>query len=267
MTQRRAPITIPEALRSARETRALEIGAGILPRAVSLFREQFPGKAALIVTDSIAWQVAGRHVADVFRTAAQACLEPFVYTNPNLYAEHDYVLQLENALKPTEAIPIAVGAGTINDLTKLAAHRAGRPYMCVATAASMDGYTAFGASITHNGSKQTFVCPAPQAVLADLDIVRAAPPELNASGYADLLAKTTAGADWILADALGVEAIALEAWHIVQSGLREMLSRPEGIGAGDANAISRLLQGLMLAGFAMQSAQTSRAASGAEHQF
>src|SRR5438552_13661325 len=117
MTQRRAPITIPEALRSARETRALEIGTGILPRAVSLFREQFPGKTALIVTDSIAWQVAGRHVADAFRAAAQACLEPFVYRDPNLYAEHDYVLRLENVLKSGDAVPIAVGAGTINDLT------------------------------------------------------------------------------------------------------------------------------------------------------
>ena len=28
--------------------------------------------------------------------------------------------------------------------------------MCVATAASMDGYTAFGASITAEGAKQTF---------------------------------------------------------------------------------------------------------------
>ena len=53
---------------------------------------------------------------------------------------------------------------------ELAAHRAGREsYLCVATAASMDGYTAFGASITHEGAKQTFSCPAPRAVVADLD--------------------------------------------------------------------------------------------------
>ena len=262
-----SPITIAEALRSARETRALEIGAGILPRAVTIFREQFPGRTALIVTDSITWKIAGHQVADSFRLAGQASLEPFVYTEQNLYAEHDYVERLEGALKPNDAIPVAVGAGTVNDLTKLAAHRAGRSYMCVATAASMDGYTAFGASITHNGSKQTFVCPAPRAVLADLDIVRAAPHELTASGYADLLAKTTAGADWILADALGVEPIHPEAWRIVQGGLRKMLSHPEGVPSGDANAISRLIEGLMLAGFAMQAAQTSRAASGAEHQF
>src|SRR5205823_5255621 len=98
-------------------------------------------------------------------------------------------------------------SGSINDLTKLASHQLNRPYMCVATAASMDGYAAFGASITRNGIKDTFACPAPRMVLADLEILSAAPPELNAAGYADLLAKVTAGADWILADAVGAERI------------------------------------------------------------
>ena len=92
-------------------------------------------------------------------------------------------------------------------MTKLAAHRTGRRYVAVGTAASMDGYTAYGASITYNGSKQTFPCPAPIAVVADLDVMRAAPAELNAAGYADLMAKTVAGADWLLADAVGNEAI------------------------------------------------------------
>src|ERR1041385_9167602 len=152
-----------------------------------MFREQFGARPALIVTDSIVWGLAGETVTDSFAATSPPCLEQFIYRDANLYAEFGYVEQLETVLKGTDAIPVAVGSGTINDLTKLAAHRAGRPYMCVATAASMDGYTAFGASITHKGSKQTFVCPAPKAVLADLNIISAAPPEMNASGYADFL--------------------------------------------------------------------------------
>jgi glycerol-1-phosphate dehydrogenase [NAD(P)+] len=261
------PVTLAEALSSARETRALEIGSGIISRTARLFREQFGDRPALVVTDSVTRGIAGDEVVNSFGAGSDVCLGPFVYSDPKLYAEFGYVTQLEEALKQNDSIPVAVGSGTINDLTKLAAHRVGRPYMCVATAASMDGYTAFGASITHKGSKQTFVCPAPQAVLADLKIIQAAPAEMNASGYADLLAKTTAGADWILADALGAELIQPEAWRIVQGGLREMLAEPQGVPIGETNAISHLTTGLMLAGFAMQSAQSSRAASGAEHQF
>src|SRR5947208_5155528 len=144
---------------------------------------------------------------DSFRLASHPSPEPFIYRDQNLYAEFGYVAQLESVLNTTNAIPIAVGAGTINDLTKLAAHRTGRPYMCVTTAASMDGYTAFGASITCNGSKQTFQCSAPKAVLADLEVICAAPGNMNAWGYADLIAKVPAGADWIIADALGVEPL------------------------------------------------------------
>jgi len=160
-----------------------------------------------------------------------------------------------------------VGSGTINDLTKLAAHRAGRPYLAVATAASMDGYTAFGASIDCSGSKQTINCPAPTGVVADLDVICAAPAEMNAAGYADLLAKTTAGADWLVADALGVEAIDRTAWAIVQGGLREAVANPAGVRARNLEAVRQLTEGLMLGGFAMQSAKSSRPASGAEHQF
>jgi glycerol-1-phosphate dehydrogenase [NAD(P)+] len=179
-----------------------------------------------------------------------------------------FVAEVEAMLRAHHAIPIAVGAGTVNDLVKLAAHRTGREsYLCVATAASMDGYTAFGASITHEGAKQTFDCPAPRAVVADLDIICRAPPAMTASGYADLSAKVTAGADWILADALGAEAIDARAWAIVQGGLRDALADPSGARAGAPHAIAPLVEGLMLGGFAMQWTKNSRPASGAEHQF
>jgi glycerol-1-phosphate dehydrogenase [NAD(P)+] len=131
----------------------------------------------------------------------------------------------------------------------------------------MDGYTAFGASITYRGAKQTFNCPAPRAVVADIEMIRAAPWEMTAAGYADLQAKITAGADWILADGLGVEPIEERAWDIVQGGLRDSLADPAGVRAGNVAAIGPLVEGLMLGGFAMQWTKSSRPASGAEHQF
>lgn len=259
--------TLARALAVSPETRCLELGRELLGSAPEVFRRCFKAKPAIIVADTNTFRAAGQAVQEAFTSAALPCREPFVFAEPNLYAEHTFGLRLEGVLKGTDAIPIAVGSGTINDLTKLAAHRTGRPYMVVATAASMDGYTAFGASITYQSSKQTFTCPAPTAVVADLDVIRAAPAGMNASGYADLLAKTTAGADWLLADALGAEAIHAEAWGIVQGGLRAALADPAGVASGDFEALAQLTEGLMLGGFAMQTARSSRPASGAEHQF
>jgi glycerol-1-phosphate dehydrogenase [NAD(P)+] len=101
----------------------------------------------------------------------------------------------------------------------------------------------------------------------DLKIIAAAPAPMNAWGYADLLAKITAGADWIIADALGMEAIQPEAWAIIQDPLRELVSDPSGVRHGRIEAVAKLMEGLLLGGFDMQLARTSRSASGAEHQF
>ena len=258
---------VEEALKSAKETKALWVGPGILSQVAELFREQFPGKRAAIIADNNTYRVAGQQVQEFFTKAGIGQESPYIFTNPDLHAEYSHIDDLTAFLNSNNAIPIAVGSGTINDLTKLSSYLTGRRYMCVATAASMDGYTSFGASITANAAKQTFNCPAPQACLADIDIISKAPLEMTAAGYADLFAKIVAGADWILADVLGLEPIHEQAWDIVQGGLQEALSDPSGVKNGSPDSISKLLEGLMLGGFAMQCSQTSRPASGAEHYF
>ncbi|PTY05155.1 3-dehydroquinate synthase [Opitutaceae bacterium EW11] len=260
-------LTLSEALASARETKALIVGPGVLDRAPEVFRQQFPGRRAVVVADDASFFVAGRAVSGSLRQSGLEAHPPFLFHDSNLYAEYRFVEILVESLRQHDAIPVAVGSGTINDLVKLASHRTGRPYLCVATAASMDGYTAFGASITFQGAKQTFDCPAPRAVIADLQVVCGAPSPMTASGYADLQAKITAGADWILADALGAEPIDPRAWEIVQGSLASALADPAGARTGQPSAIAPLIEGLMLGGFAMQWTRSSRPASGAEHQF
>ena len=259
---------IRHALKDARETRALQVGAGLRHAAADLFQQEFGRQPAVIVADRNTFAAAGSDVLESFRMNGIGCGEPYIFNDPDLYAEYGYFERLLEALAGrSEFVPVAVGSGTINDLVKLFAHRVGRPYLAVATAASMDGYTAFGASITRDGLKQTFECPAPVAVLADLEVIAAAPEGLNASGYADLAAKLTAGADWLVADALGVEPVDVPAWATVQERLRWWLDDPAGVRGGDRESVRRLTTGLMMGGFAMQRTRTSRPASGAEHQF
>lgn len=260
-------LSVQEALACARETQRLEIGPGAIAHVPAVFAAQFPQRTAVVIADRNTWAIAGARVHGALGAAGIAVHESFVFDDPALYAEFSYVERLLAFLQPLDVIPVAVGSGTINDLVKLAAGRLGRPYLAVATAASMDGYTAFGASITFQGAKQTFDCPAPQAVVADTEVLRTAPREMTAAGYADLQAKITAGADWIVADALAVEPIEWRAWDIVQGGLAVALADPAGAREGKTEAIAPLTEGLMLGGFAMQWTKSSRPASGAEHQF
>ena len=150
---------VENALAHATETKALRIGAGILPQSGDMFRELFPGKRAVIIADPTTLRVAGSDVRDSLAAAGVEQDQPHIFTSPDLHAEWEFVEELDAVLQRTDAIPVAVGSGTINDLVKLCSHRNGRRYMVVGTAASMDGYTSFGASITFEGAKQTFSVP------------------------------------------------------------------------------------------------------------
>ena len=259
---------IETALANATQTRALRLGRGVVDVVAAVFKEQFGGQRALVVADRTTWQVAGERVSRLLEAGGVPQDVPYIFDEPEFHAEWKYIERLEARLRQTDAIPVAVGSGTVNDLSKLSSARCGRRYMIVTTAASMDGYVAFGASITKDGCKQTFPCAAPQAVVADVDIVATAPADMTASGYADLFAKVPAGADWILADALGIEPIDPLAFGIVQDGLHDALADPAGARRGDPVALEKLIGGLLLGGFAMQAyPKSSRPASGADHQF
>ena len=258
---------VESALQRTTDTKDLFIGAGVVARTGEMFAKLFPGQKAVIIADTNTWEVAGKAVHASLEAHAIEQEEPYIFSAEDFYAEWQHVESLKARLEPTDAIAIAVGSGVLNDLTKYTSHLLSRKYMCVGTAASMDGYTAFGSSITKDGNKQTFDCPAPYGFVMDPVIAAEAPKELAASGYADLIAKIPAAADWLLADVTGNEAVDQFGWDLVQNGLRESLSAPKAVREGDVKFTEALAEGLLMSGFAMQAVQSSRPASGTEHQF
>ena len=259
---------IDAALKKADTTVYVLIAQDALKALSTCFAQCFADKPWVIVADTNTYQAAGPAVAQQMQSAGTPqAAPPLIFQEQQMHAETKYVKMIEEYLNPNRAIPIAVGSGTINDLVKVAAHNCNRQYLSVATAASVDGYTAYGSSITHNHFKQTFFCPAPKAVIGDLQIIRDAPEGMNAAGYADLIAKVPAGADWMLSDAFGDERINPGAWDLVQTELRQYVADPEGVARGDFQVLAALMEGLSMSGIAMQFAQSSRPASGAEHLF
>lgn len=257
---------IAKALAVSTDTRAFELGRNNLNKAPELFQRFFEGRKALIVADNNTWRVAGEAVYDFFK-AAGVPVERFLFEEEEFHADWDHIEQLDAAIDRSGAIVVSVGSGTINDLCKLCSHHHEQSYLTIPTAASVDGYTSFGASITKDNAKQTFSCPAPVAVLADVEVIAAAPKEMTAAGYADLAAKVPAGGEWMIADLVGTEPIVPEAWHILQDDLDELLSDPAGVAAGNLDAVGALFEGLILSGFAMQAARSSRPASCCDHLF
>jgi len=264
------PPALPSALAYATDTRHVVVRSGALDAVAESFTASFGARPAIVVADTTTYDVAGSAADRLMRRAGIDVRAAFIFPagagKPALHADYEHAVTLSEALAQHDAIPVAAGSGTINDLTKLAAHLAGRPYMVVATAASVDGYAAFGAAITRDGYKQTIACPAPRAIVADVNILAGAPAEMTAAGFGDLLGKITAGADWLVADAMGIEPVHRAAWDMVQPAARRAASETEGLRARDPGAIERLFLGLTMSGLAMQATRSSRPASGAEHQ-
>ena len=258
---------IERALRDATQTRVAVVAEGALALVGPVFRELFGDAPGIVVGDERTMAAAGDRVVANLRAAGLTVTTYVFPGEPELYAAYENVETLREALRARPGHPVAVGAGTLNDIVKRAAAELDRPYLQVGTAASMDGYAAFGASIAYRGFKNTLECPAPVGSICDLTVMAAAPATMRASGYGDLLGKLTAGADWLVADAVGVEPIHQTAWDLVQGPLRASLSRPEALAAGDVSAIGGLAEGLVMSGLAMQAHASSRPSSGSEHQF
>lgn len=248
-------IDIPAGMKTA----AFLLGEGVFGEIPALWRELFPGKTPWIIADENTWRAAGDAVSAVFKAGGVAEKSAKVFPGtPRLAPRREIADDLAAGLQGG-AVPVAVGNGVINDLCKCAASLAGVPYLCIPTAASVDGYTTAGATILQGGVKANFKCPPPLAIVADTGVLERAPKSMLSCGYGDLFSKVIAGAEWLLADALGIEPIDPTVWKLVQEPLREYLSDPTDV--------QRIFKGLANTGYSMQLYNDSRPAAGSEHLF
>lgn len=255
---------IAQAVARSANVAEIALGRGVLSDAGAIYARHFNGPACLFADDR-GWAAAGPAVEASLNAAGIKTRRHVIAATPRPKPTTDLANSLGAVLRAGET-PVSIGSGVMNDVVKYAAFQRAIPYLCVATAASMDGYTSAGAPLSENGFKKTIPCRPAKVLIADLDVICAAPPEMTGWGYGDLAGKVPAGGDWMIADALGIEPIDDVAWPLVQGGLAGWLAHPKRIRAGDPAAIEGLFVGLSLVGLAMEAHGSSRPASGADHQ-
>jgi glycerol-1-phosphate dehydrogenase [NAD(P)+] len=219
-------------------------------------------KKIAMVCDENTYEAAGKKVASLLPDLAKVILDP-----DNLHANEHGVEAAKKELDKIGDVDlmIAVGSGTVHDITRYHAYNMKIPFFSVPTAASVDGFVSTVAAMTWHGFKKSFTAVSPIVVIADSDIFKNAPMRLTASGVADLLGKYTALADWKIAHVLTGEYICKEICDLEYRALDELIQSLDGLNNGDAAAYEQLMYGLLLSGIAMQMTGNSRPASGAEH--
>ncbi len=258
--------TIRSAVTQSRKIDTIIIENDALWRVPDLLRKHLNASSAFLVADENTMAAAGDYLREIL-TEQRFSHTAYVFPGkPRLKGKVENVEAFLPRLQAHGGVPVAVGAGVINDLTRYAAFQIGKPFLSIATAASMDGYASAGSPLTQKGFKHTISCSPPRVIVADLNVISKAPKEMSSWGYGDLAGKIPAGADWLIADALEVEEIDHAAWPLVQDNLRSWLSNPAGLTKGDTAAVGALFIGLVSAGIAMEIHGSSRPASGADHQ-
>ena len=166
---------------------------------------------------------------------------------------------------PQADLYIAVGSGVINDLVKWVAYLRKKPYIAVATAASMNGYASANVAATVDGLKVLFHAEACIAVFTTPEIITGAPFELTTSGLGDVLAKPVSSADWKLNQFLFDDYHCQFSVDLLKKLEPIYLENPDKIKGKDPAACKALFDALFLSSIAMTITGTSSPASGGEH--
>jgi len=224
------------------------------------------GKRALLVADSRTWKAAGEEVASALGGRYEI-ERRLLDDGPDghIHASVALVDALEAGTDDAFDFYVAVGSGTVNDLTKALAHRRGRPYVVVATAASMNGYTSAIVALLENGLKTTRETTPPVAVFADPEILVLAPSELTMAGLGDLVSKPYCGCDWKIASLVKGEYYCPMPDRLLSVPFQRALDIFPKLADGDPEAITLLFQLLLVSGLSMAVTGTSSPASGGEH--
>jgi len=271
-------LSLEDCLKYADETRDLLLTRDALVEIPALLSKYFTFDSVCLIADENTLKAAGERVKGILEGAGVKIAGSHVFpAEPRLHADYNHVIFLKEWFSSLPGfpalVPIAAGSGTINDLVKCASAELKLPYLCVPTAASVDGYTPNGAALLMGGFKQTVPCSAPRALAADPELMARAPAWLSSSGFGDLASKIISGTDWIIAEkagalgAPGAPARNPVAWSMVQNGLANALKRSVNAAKGDGEAVKTLFQSLAITGFAMQYMKNSWPVSGSEHLF
>ena len=162
---------------------------------------------------------------------------------------------------------IGVGTGVVNDVSKMVAATAEKPYMIVGTAPSMDGYASGTSSMVRDGLKCTLKTKCPDIVVGDLDVLCNAPIDMLRAGVGDMLAKYISICEWRIGAIIKGEFFCQTSAEIVREALHKVVSLAPGLMSRDKEAVKAVMEGLVLSGIAANYAETTRAVSGGEHYF
>ncbi len=240
----------------------IRIGAAVLDGAIKDASSSFSNP--VILSDGGPYRTPAGPVVD--RLAEQLGDCPVIQLGTGTVRADEETVERAVAEVGFNRLVVSVGAGTLTDIAKVTAQRTGSRHVAVQTACSINGFIADRSVLVIAGAKRTVVSRWPDMLIADSDILAAAPAGLNLAGVGDLSTVPNAVAEWQLAAGLGhgpaydgavVEQVLAAMPALPSLGQAAHVAEPAGLAD-----LARLLAG---SGLSMGIVGSTAPASGTEH--
>ena len=226
--------------------------------------EKFDIKKVFVIADKNTFTAAGEKACKILEEN-EIKVFSYIFKNDCLEPNEENVgLAIMNFNRECDAV-IGVGSGVINDISKIVANVACKPYIIVVTAPSMDGYASSSSSMTMEGLKISLNSKCADVIIGDTDILCNAPTKMMLSGLGDMIAKYVSICEWRISNLITGEYYCEEIAELVRRSLKKCMDNADGLLKRDENAVNAVFEGLVVGGVAMKFAGLSRPASGVEH--
>lgn len=240
----------------------IKMGQSVLDELPSLLKA-FETKKLFLIEDQNTYKVAGEKVEHLL--AGNFQVRHYIFHEDHLVPNEIALGRLLVEIPEDTSLIVGIGSGTINDMARFLSYKLHIPYVIVGTAPSMDGYASVVSPLIVDGVKTTFEAVYPLAIIADLDIMKAAPMRMLKAGLGDILGKYTALADWHLAHILEEEYFCETVEKLVRTAVKKCEMAAERLHLRENDTLESLTEALILSGLAIGMVGVSRPASGEEH--
>lgn len=241
------------------------VGQRLIGKVPHFIRRRGLGTRCVLVCDNNTYEVAGRDVE------AALCADGFSVTlcrvvrEGKMVPDETAVGEVVLSLAPDTEFLVAVGSGSVTDITRVTAKAAKLPFVSVGTAPSMDGYTSVVAPLIFRGAKIHRKANCPEIIVCDLDVMSRAPEGMFISGVGDVLGKYIAKADWVLGSIINDEVCCPTCCGMVLDTVNRLLDNIPAIRARTIEGTKILIEALLLAGLTIMIVGHTRAVASVEH--
>ena len=245
------------------DIKEIDISRGALNNTPLLIKK-YGYKKVFIVSDLNTSEVAGKRLENLLTdNAVDFC--SYVINSRSVVPNEETLGSIMVAFDNSCDLILAVGSGTINDICKFLSFKLNLDYFILATAPSMDGFASSGAALIVSNMKTTYETHVARVIIADTDILKAAPANMIAAGLGDLIGKYTCLCDWKIANIVNGEYYCHTIVDMVKRSLKSLFENTDLSQPQNPDTVAGIMEGLFLTGIAMSYVKNSRPASGSEH--